>query len=69
MIRVVNVTFAIDEMTHAFMKRHKEIKWTEVLRAALVKKTREIMQQEDPARAYMYKRIEDEGDDANELFA
>jgi len=34
-INMVNMTLAIPEKLHKFMKEHKEIRWTEVVRRAL----------------------------------
>lgn len=39
---MVNMTMAIPEQLHKVMKRHAEIKWTEVARQAIEKKAREL---------------------------
>ncbi|GEM_PF-1201187 len=39
---MVNMTMAIPEQLHKVMKKHAEIKWTEVARQAIEKKAREI---------------------------
>ena len=39
---MTNMTFAVPEELMAIMKRHKEIKWSEVARQALVEKADEL---------------------------
>jgi len=39
---MTNMTFAVPEELMAVMKRHKEIKWSEVARQALVEKADEL---------------------------
>ncbi len=39
---MVNMTMAIPEQLHKVMKKHAEIKWTEVARQAIEKKAREV---------------------------
>lgn len=39
---MVNMTMAIPEQLHKVMKKHTEIKWTEVARQAIEKKAREL---------------------------
>jgi len=39
---MVNMTMAIPEQLHKVMKKHAEIKWTEVARQAIEKKVREV---------------------------
>ncbi|MGD0729261.1 MAG: hypothetical protein ABR981_04250 [Candidatus Micrarchaeaceae archaeon] len=39
---MTNMTFAVPEELMAVMKRHKEIKWSEVARQALVEKAEEL---------------------------
>ncbi len=65
---MVNMTMAIDEKMHKLMKKHPEIKWTEVARKAFEKKLSELEKEQDPWRKYAYKRWADEGVDAHELF-
>ena len=65
---MVNMTLAIPEELHKIMKKHPEIKWTEVARQALEKKVRILEAEKDPWRQYTYKRWVEEGEDANDLF-
>jgi hypothetical protein len=65
---MVNVTLAVPEQIHVIMKQHKEIRWTEIARQALVQKAREIKMSKDPLRYYSLKRLAEEGDDANNIF-
>ena len=66
---MVNMTLAIPEPLHKVMKKHREIKWTEVARQAIAQKARTIEAEEkEPLRKYAYKRLADEGDDAEKLF-
>ena len=50
------------------MKIHREIKWTEIARQAIIKKISEIEIAKDPLRYYSLKRLADEGEDADALF-
>ena len=63
----MNITLSVPELIHAIMKKHKEIKWTEVARQAITKKAKE-MEKEDPLRKYGLKRLAEEGEDAEDLF-
>ncbi|PIU21018.1 MAG: hypothetical protein COT15_04445 [Candidatus Diapherotrites archaeon CG08_land_8_20_14_0_20_34_12] len=65
---MVNVTLAVPEQIHKFMKQHNEIKWTEVARQAIIKKITEIEINKDPLRYYALKRLAEEGDNAEDLF-
>jgi hypothetical protein len=62
------MTLAIPEQVHKVMKKHPEIKWTEVARQAIEQKARLIQAEKDPLRLYAYKRWAEEGPDAEELF-
>ncbi len=65
---LVNMTMAVPEKLHKIMKKHPEIKWTEVARQA-IEKTAEMLEAEaNPLRAYAYKRLVEEGEDAEKLF-
>jgi len=63
-----NMTMAIPDKTYSIIKKHPEIKWTEVARQAIEKKALELESGKDPFRKYAYKRWAEEGEDANELF-
>lgn len=65
---MVNITMAIPEELHKLMKKHKEIKWTEVARQAIIRKATEMEAAKDPLRYYALKRLAEEGDDAEDLF-
>ena len=39
---MLNMTIAIPEQLHKVMKKHAEIKWTEIARQAIEKKAREV---------------------------
>lgn len=65
---MVNMTLAIPEKVHKVMKRHSEIKWTEVARQAILKKATLLENEKDPLRVYALRRWADEGDDAEKLF-
>ena len=65
---MVNMTMAIPEELHKLMKKHKEIKWTEVAREAIIRKATEVEAAKDPLTHYMLKRLVEEGDDAEDLF-
>jgi len=65
---MVNMTLSIPIQIHKIMKKHKEIKWTEVARQAIEKKAKLLETEKDPWRLYAYKRWAEEGEDADELF-
>ena len=66
---MVNMTMAIPEQLHKVIKKHPEIKWTEVARQAIEQKAKLIEAAEkDPFRLYAYKRLTEEGEDAEKLF-
>lgn len=65
---MVNMTMAIPKELHDIMKKHAEIKWTEVARQAIKKKAELLEAEKDPWRTYAYKRWAEEGEDAHELF-
>ncbi|HIH16616.1 MAG TPA: hypothetical protein HA252_04395 [Candidatus Diapherotrites archaeon] len=67
MIKVVNVTLSVPKEVHDIMKRHREIKWTEVARQAIVEKARALERANDPLRLYTLKRMA-EWDDAEDVF-
>lgn len=65
---MVNMTLAIQDRTHRVMKRHPEIKWTEVARQAIEKKAIQVEMEKDPIRKYSMKRLFEEGDEAEDIF-
>jgi len=63
------MTMAIPEEIHKIMKKHREIKWTEVGRQAITRKAKEVeMIEKDPLRAYAMKHALEDWDAADELF-
>jgi len=63
------MTMAIPEQLHKIMKKHPEVKWTEVARQAIKQKAMLVeMAEKDPFRLYAYKRLAEEGEDAEKLF-
>ncbi len=67
-IKVVNVTLSVPKEVHDIMKQHREIKWTEVARQAIVEKARSLERANDPLRLYTLKRMAEEWDDAADVF-
>ena len=65
---MVNMTLAIPEEIHKTMKKHREIKWTEIARQAIEKKAKLLENEKDPWKSYAYSRWAKEGEDADELF-
>ena len=65
---MVNMTMAISEQTYKIMKKHSDIKWTQVARQAIEQKVKLLEAEKDPLRVYAYKRWASEGEDADELF-
>ena len=63
-----NMTMAIPDKTFDVMKRHPEIRWTEVARQAIERKATLVEGEKDPWRVYALKRWAEEGEDAEELF-
>ncbi|MBS3058199.1 MAG: hypothetical protein J4478_02245 [Candidatus Diapherotrites archaeon] len=62
------MTFAIPEQIHKIMKKHSEIKWSEVARKAIEKKARELESEKDPWRQYALKHALEDWTAADELF-
>ncbi len=63
-----NMTMALPPELHKQMKKHPEIKWTQVAREALERKVALLETEKDPWRLYTYKRLIEEGEDAEKLF-
>jgi len=64
---VVNMTLAVPERLHRIMKKHSEIKWTEVARKAIEKKARALEAEKDEWRKYALKHALEDWDEADEL--
>jgi len=60
------MTLAIPEETHKAMKKHREIRWTEVARQAIVKKAREL-EEKDVWKEYALRHALEDWDNADEL--
>lgn len=65
---MVNMTMGLTDKMHARMRKHPEIKWTEVARQAIERKLTLLETEKDPLRLYAYKRWAEEGEEAHELF-
>ena len=66
---MVNMTMAIPKELHKEMKKHPEIKWTEVARQAIEKKAEELKREKDDWRKYALKHAVETGwSEAHELF-
>ncbi|HZX20380.1 MAG TPA: hypothetical protein VFF13_05185 [archaeon] len=64
---MVNMTMAIKEKTHKVMKKHPEIKWTEIARQAIEKKATTIEIEKDSWRKYALKHALEDWDEADDL--
>ncbi len=64
---MVNMTMAIPEQIYRTMKKHSEIKWTEVARQAIEKKARELDEEKDAWRNYALKHALEDWDEADGL--
>ncbi|MEW6295267.1 MAG: hypothetical protein AB1467_03140 [Candidatus Diapherotrites archaeon] len=64
---MVNMTLAIPEQLHKIMKKHSDIKWTEVARKAIERKTKELELKNDSWRKYALKHALENWDEADEL--
>ena len=64
---VANVTLSVSEEVHKIMKTHREIRWTEIARQAIVK-TAKKFKSKDALSTYNLNRILEEGNDVEELF-
>ncbi len=66
---MVNMTMAIPEQLHKVMKKHAEIKWTEVARQAIEKKAREIEKEKTMWMKHAHEHAVKRGwSEAHELF-
>ena len=64
---MVNMTLAIPEHLHRIMKKHSEIKWTEVVRKAIEEKARALEAEKAEWKAYAMKHALENWADADEL--
>jgi len=64
---MVNMTMAVPEQLSRAMKKHSEIKWTQIARDAIEKKTRELETKKDSWKEYALKHALENWDDADEL--
>jgi hypothetical protein len=65
---MVNVTLSVPLLIHRIMKKHREIRWSELARWAIVQKAEELDKESDPIRHYNERRLAQEGEDADEFF-
>lgn len=62
---MVNMTLAIPENLHKLMKKHSEIRWTEIVRQAIENKALELEKKE--WKEYSLRNAIKNWDDANDL--
>jgi hypothetical protein len=62
------MTIAIAKEVHEVIKKHPEIKWSQVARTAIEEKAALLKKEADPWKLYAYKRWAEEGEDAEKLF-
>lgn len=62
------MTMAIPEQLHKVMRKHPEIKWTEVARQAIESKARALSIEKDPLRKAALKHALEDWSEADELF-
>lgn len=65
---MVNMTMGLSDEMYAKMKAHSEIKWTAIARQAFETKLSELEAEKEPLRTYAYRRLAEEGEDAEKLF-
>ncbi|MDO8538409.1 MAG: hypothetical protein Q7S21_05985 [archaeon] len=64
-----NMTLAIPDEIHNVMKKHSEIKWTEIARQAIEKKAIELEQEKTLWKKFAQKHAVERGwSEAHELF-
>jgi len=64
---VVNMTLAISAELHKKIRKHPEIKWSEVARQAIEHKAAITETEKDPWRKYALKHALEDWDEADEL--
>lgn len=62
------MTLAIPSEISKIVKKHPEIKWTEIGRRAIIDEAKKIEIEKDPLRYYSLKRLAEGDDDADKLF-
>lgn len=62
---MVNITLSIPDEVKKKMSKYKEIKWSEIVREAIIEKLKKL--EEVEMREYALKRLA-KGEDAHELF-
>jgi len=63
---MTNVTLSIPEEYYVLMKKHKEVKWTEIMRNAVIMKLRTLEDTKLKSEALKY--AGDDWNEASELF-
>ncbi len=63
---MTNITLSMPEEYYLLMKKHSQIKWTEIMRSAVIMKLREIEDYE--LKKELLNNASDNWDDARELF-
>jgi len=63
---MANMTLSLSDEIYKKIKKHNEIKWSEVARRAIEEKLKQI--EEADYRKYSLKRLVEEGQDAKEIF-
>lgn len=62
-----SVTLSVPEYVHKIMKKHGEVRWTEVARRAIMRKAKEVKSKKDPWREYALRHALENWDAADEL--
>ena len=62
-----NMTMALKDNTFETMKKHPEIKWTQVARQAIERKVALVESEKDAWRKYALKHAVEDWDEADEL--
>jgi hypothetical protein len=65
---MVNMTIALTKEIHEIIKKHPEIKWSQVARSAIEEKVKRINRGIDPLREASLKNALSDWDEADELF-
>ncbi len=63
---VVNMTLSMPEEYYSLMKKHSEIKWTEIMRNAAIMKLREF--EDAKLKQELLNKTSEDWDDARDLF-
>ena len=64
---MVNMTLAIPDELHKKIRKHPEVKWSEVARQAIERKAEMVETEKDPWKMYALKHALEDWDDADEL--